>query len=376
MKKKDNKTRIIVIAIIAVAVLFLGKGIFKKKEVAEIPPKPVTTARAFQQDAPIFIESFGNFYSPNDVDIKSQVTGEIKEVCFKEGQEVKKGDLLFIIDPAPYKATLDKVKAALMQDEAVFKLSQITLERNKGLFEKELISKQDFDQYSTDLSSAKAKVDFDNAQVEFAKISLEYCYVRSPVDGLTGKRKVDLGNIVNANAGQVLVNVKTVDILYVDFTIHEGNLNDVRNSLKENKLRAEVYFDDNVDKVYEGKIELLDNAVDNMTGTVLLRASVSNKDRSLWAGQFVRVRLLLGEYKNAVLVPYEAVQLGQKGSYLFAITGENKADLRIVKTASRQKDYIVILNGVAPGEKIVTSGQLGLSPGANVLDITNEKEEK
>jgi len=376
MAQKKNNARNIVIICLVVAAIFFGKSFFKKKPEREMPAKPVRTALALLEDAPVYIESFGSLYSPNDVDIKSQVTGEIKEVCFKEGQDVKESDLLFVIDPAPYKAALDKANASLAEDEAALKLSRLTLERNRTLFEKQLISQQDFDKYNTDLSSDEARVLVDNAQVDLAKINLEYCFVRSPVDGLTGKRQVDLGNIVTANNGPVLVNVKTVDILYVDFTVPEGSLNDVRDSLKQKKLKAEVYFDGKEDKIYSGNIELLDNAVDNMTGTVLLRASILNKTRDLWAGQFVRVRLVLGEHKNAVLVPYEAVQYGQKGPYIFVITPDNKADLRIVTTSSRKKDYIVILDGAKEGEKAVTSGHLGLSPGSSVVDITNMKEEQ
>jgi multidrug efflux system membrane fusion protein len=372
---KKMKKKIIIVGFFIILV-FIIKGCFKNKPQQEIPARPVETALSIQKDATIYIESFGNLYSPNNVDIKSQVTGEIKEIRFKEGQEVAKGDPLFVIDPSSYQAALDKARASLMEDLADLKLKKSTLERNKKLFEKQLISQQDFDKYQTDFASAEAKVRLDYAEIELEKINLDYCYVCSPVNGLTGKRQVDLGNIVSANTGPTLVNVKTIDPLLVDFSIPERELFRVRQSLKEGKLKAEVYFEDNEDKVYNGEIELLDNAVDNSTGTVLLRASVSNKERELWAGQFVRVRLILGEYKDAVLVPYEAIQLGQKGSYLFVVTPRNESELRFVKTANKQKDYIVILDGVKVGEKVVTSGQLGLSPGVKIEDITAMKEKK
>jgi multidrug efflux system membrane fusion protein len=310
------------------------------------------------------------------VDIKSQVTGAIKEINFTEGTELKKGDLLFTIDPSPYQASLDKAKATLMEDLADLKLKKNTFERNKKLFEKQLISQQDFDTYESDMAAAEAKVENDNAEIELAKINLDYCYIRSPVDGLAGKRQVDLGNIVTANSGPILVNIKTIDSLYVDFTIPEGQLFNVRKAMEEGKLKVEVLLEDQEEKPFSGELELLDNAVDNTTGTVLLRAVVTNKDRALWAGQFVTVRLILGIKKDAVLVPYEAVQLGQKGPYLFVVTSQNKADLRLVKTGTRQKDNIVIEEGVNVGEKVVTSGQLGLSPGVGVVDIAELKAQE
>ena len=333
---------------------------------------------AFVKDAPVYLESFGNLYSLYDVDIKSQVTGQIKEINFTEGDEVKKGDLLFTIDPATFKAQLDKARASLNQALADLKLKKVTYERNKVLSDKQLISKQDFDTYSVDLSSSEAQVHLDNAEVELAKINLEYCYIRSPVDGRSGKHQVDLGNIVTANDGPTLVNIKAIDELYVDFTVTETDLFKVRQAMGEGKLKVEIVANDDPTKFFAGELTLLDNAVDNTTGTFLLRAIVSNKDRQLWAGQFVTVRLILSVEKNATQVPYDAVQLGQSGSYLFVVTADNKADLRLVKTGNRQEGNIVVYAGVKPGEKVVTAGQLGLSPGAWVIDTVQMKamEEK
>lgn len=351
--------------------VFIIKSFLNKPPVKEIPPRPVETAIAIQQDSYSYIDSFGNLYPPNDVNIKAQVTGAIKEVKFNEGKEVKTGDLLFIIDPSTYQADLDKARAALMQDLADLKLKKVTFDRNKILLEKQLISQQDFDTYEAELASAEAKVRMDNAEIELAKINLDYCYVRSPVNGLTSKRLVDLGNIVTANDGPTLVNIKTIDTLYIDFTIPETNLAAVRNAMKQGKLKVEINADDGKTPTHSGELELLDNSVDNTTGTVLLRAIVSNKDRSLWAGQFVIVRLILGIIKNAVIIPYEAVQIGQAGPYLFVVTAENKTDLRLVKTGQRQGESIVIFEGVKAGEKVVTSGHLGLSPGVSVVDVAH-----
>jgi len=375
--KKPNKLLPMVIFIcVVLAGFLLLKGLFRKKPQGEVPPRLVETAVSFEADAPVYLETFGNLYSLNDVDIKSQVAGQIKEINFTEGTEVKKADLLFTIDPSPFQAELDKARAALSQDLADLKLKKLTFERNKVLFKKQLISKQDFDKYSADLASAEAQVNLDAANIDLAKINLDYCYIRSPVDGLTGKRQVDLGNIVKANEGPTLVNIKTINELYVDFTVTEADLGKVRSAMKNGALKVEIYSDASPETTHSGILSLLDNAVDNTTGTFLLRAIVPNKERELWAGQFVKVRLILGIEKNAIHVSYDAVQLGQNGSYLFTVTPDNKADLRMVKTGNRQQDSIIIEEGVKIGEKVVTSGQMGLSPGASVMDIAQLKAEE
>jgi len=359
---------------VSIAIILFAKGLFKKKPQKNIPPRPVEIAEAVVRDVPVYIDSFGNLTPPNDVDIKSQVTGAVKEVNFTEGAEVRTGDLLFTIDPAQFEAQLKKAQAALLADTASLSLKKNTLERNRALFDKKLISQQEFDKYQTDFAAAEAAVKLDAAEVELAKISLEYCYIRSPVDGLAGKRQVDLGNIVSAYSGPTLVNVKTMDTLYVDFTVAENYLDGIRKAMAAGKLKVEAIVGDDESRKYPGELELLDNSVDNTTGTILLRALVANKDKALWSGQFVRVRLILSVKKDAVLVPYDAVQLGQKGSYLFVVTEDNKADLRLVKSGSRQQENIVIEDGVKPGEKVVTAGQLGLSPGASVMDAVEMRK--
>lgn len=373
---KDKLIGMAVIACVIIGGYFLFKGIFQKKQMQETPPRPVEIAVAFEKDSPVYLETFGNLYSLYDVNVKAQIDGQVKEINFTEGSEVKKGDLLVTIDPAPFQAELDKARAALNRDLADLKLKKVTFERNEVLFEKKLISRQDYDKYSADLASSEAQVRLDAASVDIAKINLDYCYVRSVVDGLTGKHLVDVGNIVKANDGPTLVNIKTINELYVDFTVTESDLNQVREAMKQGKLLVEFCGDEPSAKVYSGELTLLDNSVDNTTGTFLLRAIVSNKDRELWAGQFVKIRLILGIEKAAVQVPYEAMQLGQDGAYLFVVTSEDKAELRQIKIGNRQQDNIVIEKGVSPGERVVVSGQLGLSPGAKVFDVSQLKKEE
>lgn len=356
-----------------VSTITLIGGCSPKKAKKEMSPRPVNAGVAIQKDVPIYIESFGNMYPPNDVNIISQVTGQIKEASFKDGDIVSRGDMLFTIDPAPYKADLDKAEAALSQDLADLKLAKDTLERNKKLFDKELISQQDLDQYQTNVASLEGKVNLDNAEIELARINLGYCFIHSPIDGLTGRRLVDPGNVVTENDGPTLVNIKTIDPLYMDFTVPEVELDRIRKAMSEGTLKVELSVTGSNDYSYSGELHFLDNTVDNSTGTVLLRAIVPNKDKTLWAGQFVRVRLILYTQKDAILVPYEAVQLGQDGLYLFAITPDNKADLRAVTAGNKEDDHIIIETGVKVGEKVVTAGHLGLSPGVTVTDVTQQK---
>jgi len=374
LKRSNSLVKLMVIGCSLAAAFFIFKGCFAKKPAQQAFPRPVEAGMAFAKDAPVYLESFGSLYSLNDVDIKAQVTGQIKEINFTEGADVKKGDLLITIDPVSYQAQLDKARAALNQALADLKLKKVTFERNKILFEKQLISKQDNDKYCADFSSAEAQVRMDKAGVDIAQINFDYCFIRSPVDGLAGKQLVNIGNIITANDGPVLVNVKTIDQLYIDFTVTEVDLSKVREAMGKGTLKVEIASNDSPDKFYTGELMMLDNTVDNTTGTFLLRAIVSNKNRQLWAGQFVTVRLILNIEKNAVQVPYEAVQMGQDGSYIFVITADNKADLRLVKTGNRQEgNNIVVSEGIKPGEKVVTAGQLGLSPGALVMDTAQMK---
>ena len=352
------------------------RGCIIKSRKDAVQPRLVQTAVAYRKTVPIYVDSFGTLSSPENVDIRAQVTGKIIEVNFNQGEEVTKGQLLFTIDPAPYKAELDKAEAALEQDMVELKFKTDTLKRNVHLVEKDLISKQEYENYQTEATALAAQVELDKANIESAKINLNYCHIKSPINGITGKRQVDIGNIVSANTGPVLVNVKKIDELYLDFTLPERNLMKVRKAMEGNILDAQISVPGEEGKTYSGKLEFIDNQVDDETGTFALRATINNDDRALWPGQFVTIRLILGDEKNAVLVPYTAAQIGKQGYYVFVVLRGNKADLRVVTVGSRQGDAIVIEKGVKPGEKVVTVGQLGLSPGMPVYDVTKEMQKK
>ena len=363
--------------VMIIPVSLLIAGCSKKEAAQEIPPRPVKVATAFTKDVPIYIDTFGNLASPNNVDIICQVTGKVKEVHFKEGYEVKVGDPLFTIDPKEYEAELAKSQAALAADKVDAKLKEETFERNKKLIEKKLISQQDFDTYKTDAAAARAQVELDKANLKLAEINLGYCSINSPIDGVTGKRLVDPGNIVTANSGNPLVNIKSIDPIYIDFPLPERNLPEVKAAMAATTLKVEISPAGDSNGPYSGDLQMIDNTIDETTGTISLRAIISNPDRILWPGQFVDVKLIVSTAKDAVLIPGAAVQLGQKGMYTYVITDDNKADLRDEITVGQvEGDNVIIEKGIKTGEKVVTYGQMGLSPGAKVhVQANDEKKE-
>ena len=366
---KQYKRYVYALAAAIAAVVILKTLMSGKPKPRAMPSKPVKSAEAFKKDVPVYIDSFGTLNALNSVDIRSQVEGQIKEVYFKEGDEVRQGDLLFAIDDSQYRAALEKSEAALEDDMVKLKMNKDTLKRNESLVEKNLISRQDFEQYQTNVSSAEANIELDKANIDLARIQLGYCAIRSPIDGVAGKRRVDPGNIVTANTGPVLVNIKTISELHVDFTVTERDLPTIRSAMDKKALDVRILVPGDENNVHTGQLKFMDNTVDNTTGTISLRGAVRNDDKQLWPGQFVKVRLILGVEQGAVLVPYQAVQLGQNGNYVFVITADKKADLKLVTTGARDEGDIVIKTGVNTGDEVVTSGQLGLSPGMPVQVI-------
>ena len=377
IKKYRNQMCALVFMGAFIPVILLMSGCSKKEEAQEIPPRPVKVATAFTKDVPIYIDTFGNLATPNNVDIVCQVTGQIKEVYFKEGKEIKAGTPLFTIDPREYQAELNKSKAALAADQVDAKLKFEIFERNQKLIDKKLISQQDYDTYKSDAAAAQAQVALDQAAVELAQINLNYCLITSPIDGVTGKRLVDPGNIVTANSGNPLVNIKSIDPIYLDFSIPERNLPEVKAAMAATTLKVEISPAGDSNGPYSGDLKMIDNTIDDTTGTISLRAIIPNPDRILWPGQFADVKLIVSTAKDAVLIPGAAVQLGQKGMYTYVITDDNKADLRDEITVGQvEGDNVIIEKGIKTGEKVVTYGQMGLSPGAKVQVQTGDEKQE
>lgn len=332
----------------------------------EMPPRPVTSAKVEVKDMPLYLEEIGNCVAVESVTISAQVSGKITDIHFIDGADLKKGDKLFTIDPRPYQASLDAADAALKKDQATLALNKSQVDRSKDLVPGNYLSPQDFENLRTAVATAEAQVKSDEAAIASAKINLEYCFITSPIEGRASVRLVDAGNVVSASAGTQLLSIQRMDPMYVDFTVAEPDLPKVRQYMGSGKLGAQVYFPDDEKKIREAELFFVDNAVQLATGTVKLRAIVPNKDRLFWPGQFVRVRIILEELKGALVVPYGAVQISQKGPYIFIIKPDNTADFRLIEPGQRFGDDIVIKKGVTAGENVVATGQLGIGPGAKV----------
>jgi multidrug efflux system membrane fusion protein len=334
----------------------------------ERPPAPVTLSTAEAQDVPIYLDEIGRCAALEVVSVLPQVSGRITERLVDDGADVKQGDRLFTIDPRPYKAKLDSAQAALAETKAKLEWTGHELERVKSLPDERAIAKADVDARQNAVDVAKAQVDAAAADVDSATLDLEYCSIVSPIDGRAGQRLVDVGNVVKANEGSLLV-IQRLDPLYADFTVAENDLTAVQRNMEAGTLRVEVRLPDDASDPRVGDLTFLDNAVQNATGTLRLRATFPNADHHFWPGRFVRVRLLLSVRKGAVLVPASAPQLSANGSFVYVAKADDTAELRLVTVGQKQGDRIVIDSGLAAGERIVVEGQLGVTPGGKLRAV-------
>jgi membrane fusion protein, multidrug efflux system len=271
-----------------------------------------------------------------------------------------------VIDPRPFKAQLDSAEANLAQTKAALELAKIQFARDEELVGTRAISKQDYDTKKSTVDVNEAQVEAAQAAIETAQVNLDYCYIHSPIDGRAGARLVDVGNVVQANTTSLL-SIQRLDPIYANFTITERDLPEVQRDMSRDTLRAFVRLPgDPENGARPGKVEFLDNAVQNATGTVNLRATMSNPDHHFWPGQFVNVKLVLATQKGAVLIPSQATQMSQQGPFVFVIKADDTAELRPVTLGQRQGSAVVITSGLAAGERVVLAGHLLVRPGSKV----------
>jgi membrane fusion protein, multidrug efflux system len=352
------------------AVLALGaalaSGCGKSAEQSvERPPAPVTVAAATTDDVPVYIDAVGRIVAREVVSMQPQISGQIVKIHFTDGAEIKAGQVLFSIDPRPFQARLNEAAANLAEAQASLTLAKTNFARVENVSDQRAVSRQDYDAKKNAVAVAEAQVQQNRAAVERARLDLEYCTIRSPIDGRAGQRLVDAGNIVSANNTALLV-VQRMDPIYADFTVTEHELSAVQQNMARRGLRVEVSLPDQTAEPREGKLTFLDNAVQEGTGTVRLRATIPNGDRRFWPGRFIRVRLVLDSRPQAVLVPAGAPQMSAKGSFVYVITPDSTAEQRAVKLGQRQGDWVVVDEGVKAGEQVVVRGQLGVTPGGKV----------
>ena len=353
--------------LLGLALIFAGLAACNKKPEAnfESPPAPVTVARAVSRDVPVHIDAVGKTVAREVVSVQPQVSGRITQIHFTDGANVKIGDLLFTIDPRPYQAQLNQAEANVAQAEAALSLAKVNFARVEKVSDPRAVSRQDFDARKSAVETAEATLKQNRAAVENARLNLEYCTIRSPINGRAGQRAVDVGNVVSANNGSLLV-IQRLDPIYADFTVTESELSGVQRNMAKQALKVEVRLPDDGTEPREGKLTFLDNSVQEGSGTVKLRATLNNNDRSFWPGRFVKVRLILQTQRDAVLVPADAPQLSAKGPFVYVVKPDSSAELRPVKVGQRQEDLIVIKDGLKADERVVVSGQLGVTPGGKV----------
>ena len=331
-----------------------------------LPPPLVSLAEASAGDVPHYLDEIGRNTAFESVNVMPQVSGRITERRFQDGDNLKKGQLLFVIDPSPFQAQLDSAKANLAQAKAALELAKVQFARDQELVGTRAISKQDYDTKKSTVDQSEAQVEAAKAAIETAQINLDYCYIHSPIDGRAGARLVDAGNIVQANTSSLL-SIQRMDPIYALFTITESDLPQAQKQLTRGTLKALVRLPGEPEgNARPGKVEFLDNSVQNATGTVNLRATLPNSDRHFWPGQFVNVKLVLETKKGAVLIPSQAAQISQQGPYVFVVKPDNTAELRQITLGQRQGSDVVIDKGLAPGERVVLAGHLLVRPGGKV----------
>jgi membrane fusion protein, multidrug efflux system len=330
-------------------------------------PVSVVAGNAEQKDMPIYLDGLGTVQAFNTVTVHTRVDGELQQVLFTEGQDVKTGDLLAVIDPRPFQAALDQAIAKKAQDEAQLANAKVTLARNTDLLSKKVIDQQDFDTSKYQGDQFQAAVQADQAAIEAARTQLDYTQIKSPIDGRTGVRLVDVGNIVHAADQTGIVVITQLKPISVVFTLPEQNLPAIFNQGGANGgLHVSALDRGNTTALDEGSLAVVDNEIDQATGTVRLKATFPNDQLKLWPGKFVNARLVLTTRKNATVVPSSVVQRGPQGTYAYVIKPDKTVEMRPIKVAQTEANLALIDEGLKAGEQVVVDGQYKLQPGAHV----------
>jgi multidrug efflux system membrane fusion protein len=390
-------------AAISAGTLFLaGCAQEPPKAMGGPPVTPVTVAKAAQESVPSELRVIGTVEASSIVQIKSQIAGQLERVAFAEGQNINKGDLLFVVDRRPYEEALRQAKAAVSRDRAQIAQAEAGLARDSAqarfaesdaaryaeLSKEGLASKSQYDQSraSYDVSresaratqasidSGKAALEADMSAVASAELNLSYCQIDAPIAGRTGNLLVHAGNLVKVNDVPLVV-IHQVSPIFVNFSVPEQHLAAIRRLSAQHKLPVRVFTQDNPDRFAPGELEVIDNAVDANTGTIHLKARFANQDRMLWPGQFVTVVFTLDTIQNAVVIPAVAIQPGQQGQFVYVVTPDNKAEMRVVTPGRTFGSKTIVEKGLAAGDAVVTDGQLRLFPGAPVQAVDAGKAE-
>src|SRR5215470_7850069 len=380
--------------IIAFAGIVFMPGCTKQQPKQQVPPAPVTVSQVVLKDMPVLIRAIGNVQPYSTVSVKSMINGQIVKVNFKEGQDVRKGDLLFVIEQAPFQGALAQAQAQLAKDEALEQQAvantardtatannaRVQADRYAGLISKGVVTQEQYDQMRTaaestaaavaadkaTVESERAAVQADKASVNQAKVQLGYTTITSPIDGKVGSILIYPGNVVKANDTVSLVVINQITPIYAAFSVPQTNLANIKRYMSSGQLKVEAVVDKNEQNRRSGNLTFIDNTVDQTTGTIQLKATFLNQDRALWPGQFVDVVLTLTTQVGAIVAPARAIQVGQSGQFVYVVKQDNTVESRPVVLGNTNDAEAVIDKGLAAGETVVTDGQLRLFPGAHV----------
>jgi membrane fusion protein, multidrug efflux system len=366
---RSHRTRNIVLVAAGVLVAAVSaRAVLKSSGKSGPRPEtvPVTAVAVEQRSVPLTTKAIGNVEAFSTVAIRALVSGELGKIHFRQGQDVKKGDLLFTIDPRPLQAALDQAVGTLAKDRSQLANARALEIRWKKLFDEGIASKEDWDQYRTSADTSAGLVAADEAAVDNARVQLSFATVRSPINGMTGNLLVYEGNLVKANDTTPLVTITQATPIYVTFAVPEGELAKVNRARAAGTVRVDAALPSDEAHPVAGVLSFVDNAVDSTTGTIRLKGTFDNPERRLWPGQFVKVTLTTGVEANALVVPSQAVQTGQDGPYVYVVKEDLTVEPRPVKPGPGIEGGVVITKGLSAGERVVTDGQLRLSPGAKV----------
>ncbi|HUL92761.1 MAG TPA: efflux RND transporter periplasmic adaptor subunit [Burkholderiales bacterium] len=371
----DSRKRWMVFGGVGTLVLAIGLFLYfgaeiranERKAPKGPPAVPVTVEPVVQQLVPFRLQGIGNVEAFSTVALKARTDGQIIEVGFKEGEEVRKGQVLFKIDPRPFEAALRQAEANALRDAAASEQARSQERRYKELLDKNFVSKEAYAQIRTNATTAEAIAKASQAALDNAKLNLEYCTITAPIEGYAGKIQIQLGNLVKANDVNPLVVINQVHPIYVNFAVPEQRLAEVRQYMASNSLAVQALTPGSDQAAAAtGVLIFVDNAVDPSTGTIRLRARFANKENSLWPGQFVGVSVRLFEQPDAIVIPSTAVQTGPEGQYVYVVGKDMVADVRKIVVQRTEGDHTIVARGLAKGEQVVTRGQLRLGPKSRV----------
>jgi len=355
----------IAVAAVAAAVIFWRHG--NSQTVRATPPSvPVVVAAAAQQDVPIYYDALGTVQALNTVAIRAQVTGQIVSVDFRQGQDVRKGDVLARIDPAPFQAAYDQAVAKKSEDQAQLIDAEKDLARFRTLVLRNAETQQDVDTQQAKVDTIKATLDADQAAIEAARTQLNYATITAPIDGVVGFRQVDIGNIIHTNDVSPLTVLTQIKPCTVIFTLPQSDLAPVREAMLRGTVSVLAFDQDNKAQLAEGKLLLINNQIDQSTSTIQLKAEFPNTDERLWPGGFVHIHILITTRKDAVTVPATALQRGPDGFYVWVIKPDNTAEQRAIDVEPVSEELAIAKKGLDAGERVVVDGQSRLDQGARV----------